>query len=51
MDMADLLRRTLSQLGGGGGGRPEYAQGGGLTEECAPDVIRIALKHLALDIA
>ncbi|NJN83017.1 MAG: alanyl-tRNA editing protein [Caldilineaceae bacterium] len=30
LHMGNLLRGTLAQFGGGGGGRPEFAQGGGV---------------------
>jgi alanyl-tRNA synthetase len=33
LHMGDLLRGSLSAFGGGGGGRPEFAQGGGVPVE------------------
>jgi alanyl-tRNA synthetase len=40
-DSGALLRTLVSRHGGKGGGRPELAQGGGLTSE-APDVLKSA---------
>ena len=33
LHMGDLLRTTLQRFGGGGGGRPDFAQGGGIAAE------------------
>ncbi|MCO5214181.1 MAG: DHHA1 domain-containing protein [Caldilinea sp.] len=41
MHMGTLLRDTLRAFGGGGGGRPEHAQGGGI----APELAQAALDH------
>ncbi len=41
LHMGTLLRDTLRTFGGGGGGRPEYAQGGGV----APDLAQAVLDH------
>jgi alanyl-tRNA synthetase len=43
VDCAALLRRVTEQLGGKGGGRPELAQGGGVTGPI-PDVIAFATR-------
>jgi alanyl-tRNA synthetase len=40
-DMATLLKKTLERFGGRGGGRPNLAQGGGLTGN-ANDVLKFA---------
>ena len=44
VDSASVLRRLIERFGGKGGGRPELAQGGGLT--AAPDVILAAAREL-----
>lgn len=41
-DMAALLKKTLEHFGGRGGGRPNIAQGGGLTAETAQAVLQFA---------
>ena len=41
LHMGTLLRDTLRAFGGGGGGRPEHAQGGGI----APELAQAALDH------
>ena len=38
----NLLRDTLREFGGGGGGRPEFAQGGGVAAEKLADVLESA---------
>ena len=38
----NLLRDTLRQFGGGGGGRPDFAQGGGVAAEKLADVLSAA---------
>ncbi len=38
----NLLRDTLRQFGGGGGGRPDFAQGGGVAAEKLADVLGAA---------
>lgn len=45
-DMAALLKKTIDRFGGRGGGRPNLAQGGGLTAESADVVLRFAAGHL-----
>jgi len=41
LHMGNLLRDSLRAFGGSGGGRPEYAQGGGV----APDLAQAVLDH------
>lgn len=41
LHMGTLLRDSLRAFGGGGGGRPDYAQGGGV----APDLAQAVLDH------
>ena len=38
----NLLRDTLKEFGGGGGGRPDFAQGGGVAAEKLGDVLEAA---------
>jgi alanyl-tRNA synthetase len=45
MHMGNLLRSALSAFGGGGGGRPEFAQGGGVPVERLGEVIAFAQKQ------
>ncbi len=40
----NLLRDTLREFGGGGGGRPDFAQGGGVAGERLGDVLDAAAK-------
>ena len=40
--VGNLLRDTLRLFGGGGGGRPDFAQGGGVAEEKLVDVLGAA---------
>ena len=42
VDVAGLLKKTLDRFGGRGGGRPNLAQGGGLSAENADTVLRFA---------
>jgi alanyl-tRNA synthetase len=42
----NLLSETLTQFGGGGGGRPEFAQGGGVPVDQARDVLAFALDRI-----
>ncbi|MCC6166035.1 MAG: alanyl-tRNA editing protein [Caldilineaceae bacterium] len=44
--MGNLLRAALGALGGGGGGRPEFAQGGGVPVERLDELLQIALRQL-----
>ena len=45
IDVAALLKRTLEKFGGRGGGRPNLAQGGGLSGN-ADEVLKFAQEHL-----
>jgi alanyl-tRNA synthetase len=45
-DMAALLKRTIDRFGGRGGGRPNLAQGGGLTAENPDVVLKFAREQL-----
>ena len=40
----NLLRDTLREFGGGGGGRPDFAQGGGVAAEKLRDVLESAVE-------
>jgi alanyl-tRNA synthetase len=42
--MGNLLRDTLKAFGGGGGGRPDFAQGGGVDPARGNDVLQYANK-------
>ena len=42
LHVGDLLRDTLGQFGGGSGGRPDFAQGGGVPAERLEDVLKAA---------
>jgi alanyl-tRNA synthetase len=44
--MGNLLRDALKAFGGGGGGRPEYAQGGGVAVEQVPALLEYAVNQL-----
>lgn len=44
--MGDLLRTTLRAFGGGGGGRSEYAQGGGVPADQAEALLDFAVEKL-----
>jgi alanyl-tRNA synthetase len=46
LDVAAALKQTLERFGGRGGGRPNLAQGGGLTGEVA-EILRFAKEHCA----
>jgi alanyl-tRNA synthetase len=41
-DMSALLKKTLERFGGRGGGRPNLAQGGGLTAETPTAILQFA---------
>jgi len=45
--MGDLLRTTSQAFGGGGGGRPEYAQGGGVPADQAEALLAFAVEQLS----
>jgi alanyl-tRNA synthetase len=45
--MGNLLRDALKAFGGGGGGRPEYAQGGGVAVEQIDSLLEYAVNALA----
>ena len=40
--VGNLLRDTLREFGGGGGGRPDFAQGGGVEAEKLAEVLEAA---------
>ena len=42
----NLLKETLAEFGGGGGGRPEFAQGGGAPAEQANEALAFARSRL-----
>ena len=44
--MGDLLRSALREFGGGGGGRPEFAQGGGIPSSKAQALLDFAVELL-----
>lgn len=44
--MGNLLRDALKAFGGGGGGRPEFAQGGGVAVEQVPALLEFAVAQL-----
>ncbi len=44
--MGNLLRDALKAFGGGGGGRPEFAQGGGVATEQVPMLLEFAVGRL-----
>ena len=46
LHMGNLLRQALQQFGGGGGGRPELAQGGGINPNQAEALIDFARIHV-----
>jgi alanyl-tRNA synthetase len=48
--MGNLLRGALSALGGGGGGRPEFAQGGGVPVDKLGDLLALAQAQITLEI-
>ncbi|MGQ9667368.1 MAG: DHHA1 domain-containing protein, partial [Anaerolineae bacterium] len=47
LDMQALLRQVCGQVGGGGGGRPDFAQGGGMPAGRVAEALELALAHLA----
>ena len=44
----NLLKATLAEYGGGGGGRPELAQGGGIPADQAEAVLAFAVSQIEL---
>ena len=48
--MGNLLRTTLKAFGGGGGGRPEFAQGGGVAVSDLPALLEFAAQEYARTI-
>ncbi|MEZ4834469.1 MAG: DHHA1 domain-containing protein [Caldilineaceae bacterium] len=44
LNVGQLLRDVLSQFGGGGGGRPDFAQGGGMSAEALEAVLATAVQ-------
>jgi len=48
VDVASLLKRTLDQFGGRGGGKPHLAQGGGLSASSAEEILNWVSTHLRI---
>ncbi len=46
-DMQALLRQVCAQVGGGGGGRPDFAQGGGMPASRVAEALELAVAYLA----
>jgi len=44
--MGNLLRETLQQAGGNGGGRPDYAQGGGVAADRVDELLAYAVARM-----
>jgi alanyl-tRNA synthetase len=47
LNAGQLLRDVLREFGGGGGGRPDFAQGGGMSAETMEDVLAAAAQRAA----
>jgi len=47
-DAVEILNAIAGHIGGGGGGRPTFAQGGGSNGEGLPDALSAARLHLGL---
>ncbi len=47
LDMQVLLRQVCAQVGGGGGGRPDFAQGGGMPADRVAEALELAAALLA----
>ena len=50
LHVGDLLRNTLKQFGGGGGGRPDFAQGGGVAADRLEDVLGAAAEVVRREV-
>ncbi len=46
LNMGQLLREVLREVGGSGGGRPDFAQGGGMAAQTLDDVLNRAVSRL-----
>lgn len=46
----NLLRASLSEFGGGGGGRPDFAQGGGVSPERMEDLLAYAVNQACAEL-
>lgn len=46
----NLLRASLQRFGGGGGGRPDFAQGGGIAPERLADLLAYAAEQAAAEL-
>lgn len=46
LDMNALLRAVCQRVGGGGGGRPDFAQGGGMPAEKLEEALALAREYL-----
>jgi alanyl-tRNA synthetase len=46
----NLLRASLQEFGGGGGGRPDFAQGGGVSPERMPDLLAYAVTQARAEV-
>ncbi|HDP97221.1 MAG TPA: alanine--tRNA ligase [Euryarchaeota archaeon] len=47
IDCSEVLRRTLDRVGGSGGGKPDFAQGGGPHASKSEEAIEIAVDEIA----
>ena len=47
LNAGQLLRDVLRQFGGSGGGRPDFAQGGGMSADSLDDVLAAAVQRAA----
>ena len=50
LHVGNLLRNTLKQFGGGGGGRPDFAQGGGVVAEKLTAVLEAAAEAVRREV-
>jgi alanyl-tRNA synthetase len=46
LNVGGLLRDVVREFGGGGGGRPDFAQGGGMPAEALDAVLALAVQHV-----